>query len=231
MEWSTSRMIEWPNAPALNDRLWFRGPFSLFLLLSSQSLRILYTHHKALSTTLWLRIRRLHVLGYPQTGSFLTVRQSNVPRASFFTPDCLFKATYMYVSTTGAGSSMKAARLGMSRGGKKRTVNQYPLLLFCKVVGTTTYYTLCPPLQLMFCLTIPLHTVPVVRQASIIPYWRTFFSCSRDPIHDVQTNASSRSLEMAWKPGMYLGGMYGIWYNTSSVMQISVRYDNIGTYQ
>lgn len=37
-KWSTSRMIEWPNAPALNGRPWFRGsPFSPFLLLSSQS--------------------------------------------------------------------------------------------------------------------------------------------------------------------------------------------------
>ena len=70
MEWSTSRMIEWPKAPAPNDRLCFRGsPFSLFLFLLSPSGRILYIHHKTLSTTLWLRIRRLHVLGHPQKGS------------------------------------------------------------------------------------------------------------------------------------------------------------------
>ena len=55
---------------------------------------------------------------------------------------------------------------------------------------------------------------PVSKYRVLLRTEGSFFSCSRDPIHDVQTNASSRSLEVAWKLGMYLGGMYGVWYNT-----------------
>lgn len=152
-------MIDFQNDPVtqwsctLNDRLWFRGsPFSLVLLIFNTITPyfcILRTHHKTLTTEYSLvenqEAARARISTDRQTPECKTIKCSRV----LFILHYLFKATDICINNR-SRVILEAARLGMSRGGKKRKESQLfinqskkelsinPLLLVCKVVVTPT---------------------------------------------------------------------------------------------
>lgn len=107
-------------------------PFRLFSFFHHNQLRILYTHHKTLVLLFgWESGGCTCSDIHRQALDCKTIKCSK----EFFTLYCLFKTTYIYVSTTGAVSSLKTARLGMSRGGKKELSINIPCFFSARLLA------------------------------------------------------------------------------------------------